>query len=809
MILNYFRTAIRNLLRNRGFTLINIIGLAIGMAASLLITLWVFDELSYDKYNEKIDNIYRVDRDIFYNKERFLVPVTGAIYGETIKSDFPDFEDMVRLYPNELSIEDNRGVDHNEQVFFVDPSIFNVFTFPFIQGDSEKSLEEPFTVVLTEKGAEKYFGNENPINKHIKIEWGDEKKSYLVSGIIENVPENSHFHFDVLVSFSTLETYMPDNLKTWLNNYLYTYVLLKDGINKEQAEDKLHVLVDQYILPAYQKFFQKDDVEASLKLYIKPVSEIHLSDMMWGIEPSGSKSSVYTFSIVAILILVIACFNFMNLSTALAGRRSLEVGVRKTMGANKRQLVIQFLGESFILALVSFIIALLLIEIVLPYYNTFTNKSLSLLSLGKTEILLALLVIIFGTGIVAGLYPAFYLSSFRPIIVLKGKMDATNKKFSFRQLLVILQFGISIALIIGTITAYLQMNYFQKKSLGFQKENLFVIPFESNYVRDHYNVFRDDLIQQPIIEKVAASSKVPATSNYSDTGFETELLPDETFLSRFYSVDYDYFDAYKIEIIAGRNFSKEFSKDTTDKWILNEAAIHKMGIKDPNKAIGKTYNAHRGEGQEKGKGKIIGVVKDYHYQGLDKKIEPMSHFLSSERIRFISVRYKEGKEKEMIELVENMWKKHFTGVQFSSMFLTERYNSLYQNEQKMQLTLIAFTILAVFVACLGLFGLAAFVAQMKTKEIGIRKVHGASIFSIVKLLDTVFAKWVLIANIIAWPIAYYFLDEWLTGFYYRIDMPFWVFIISGLLGLLIALITVSYRAIMAAKANPVDAIRFE
>ena len=303
MILNYFRTTFRNLFRNRGFTLINIIGLAIGMAASLLITLWVFDELSYDKYNEKINNIYRVDRDIFYNKERFLVPVTGAIYGETIKNDIPDFEDMVRLYPNEMSIEDIRGVDHNEEVFFVDPSFFNVFTFPFIQGDSEKTLEEPFTAILTEKGAEKYFGSENPINKHILIEWGDEKKSYLVTGIIENVPENSHFHFDVLTSFSTLETYMPDNLKTWLNNYLYTYVLLKDGIEKEQAEEKLQLLVDQYILPAYQKFFQNDDVEASMRLYLKPVSEIHLSDMMWGIEPSGSTSSVYTFSIVAILIL--------------------------------------------------------------------------------------------------------------------------------------------------------------------------------------------------------------------------------------------------------------------------------------------------------------------------------------------------------------------------------------------------------------------------------------------------------------------------------------------------------------------------
>jgi len=809
MLLNYFKTTFRSLFRNRGFALINIIGLAIGMGASLLITLWVFDELNYDKYNEKIDNIYRVDRDIFFHKERFLVPVTGAIYGLTIKSDFPEFEDMVRVYPNQVSIEDNRGVDHNERVFFVDPSFFNVFTFPFKQGDPTKSLNEPFTVVLTEKGAEKYFGNEDPINKQIQIEWGEEKKSYLVTAVIKNVPENSHFHFDVLTSFCTLETYMPDNLKTWLNNYLYTYVLLKDGVKKEQAEEKLQVMVDKHIIPAYEKFMKKDDVEGSMKLYLEPLSEIHLTDMMWGIEPSGSKSSVYTFSIVAILILVIACFNFMNLSTALAGRRSLEVGVRKTMGANKRQLVFQFLGESFIMALISFIIALLIIEIILPHYNTFTNKSLTLLTLGKPEILIALLIIIFGTGIIAGIYPAFYLSSFRPIMVLKGKMDAKNKNFNFRQILVVLQFGISIALIIGTITAYLQMNFFQNKSLGFQKENIMIIPLESNYVRDHYDVFRDELIQHPIIEKVAASSKVPATSNYSDTGFETELLPDETFLSRFYSVDYDYFDTYEMEIIAGRNFSKEYAKDTTDKWILNESALTKLGVTDPKKAIGKKYTVQRSNEDDYVEGKIIGVVKDYHYQGLDKKIEPMSHFISPTRIKYISIRYNEGKSKETIEIVENLWKKHFSGVQFSSLFLNERYNNLYQNEQKLQTTIIAFTILAVFVACLGLFGLAAFVAQMKTKEIGIRKVHGASIFSIIKLLDTAFAKLVIIANIIAWPIAYFFLDEWLAGFYYRIDMPYWVFIISGLLGLIIAMLTVSYQAIMAARTNPVNALRFE
>ncbi len=807
MFRNYFKVALRNLLRYKFFSLINIIGLAIGMAASILIALWVLDELSYDKYNKKADRIYRVERDIFYNNERFLVPVTSAIYGTTIKSDLPEFEDMVRLFPNEFSIEDNRGVDHRERVFFTDASIFSVFTFQFLRGDPGKSLEEPFTVVLTSKGAEKYFGNEDPINKHLLIEWGNEKKSYLVTGIIENVPDNSHFHFDVLVSFNTLETYMPDNLKTWLNNYLYTYVLLKDGIEKEQAEAKLQILVEQYILPAYIQFFQDDDPEASMELYLLPIKDIHLTDRMWSIESGGSKTSVYIFSIVAVLILLIACFNFMNLSTALAGRRSLEVGVRKTMGANKKQLVFQFLTESFVLAVISFVLALLIIEIILPYYNTFANKSLTLLTLGKSENLLILLIIIIGTGILAGLYPAFYLSSFKPIAVLKGKMNGKTSNFNFRQILVVLQFGISISLIIGTLTAYLQMNYFQNKSLGFEKENMLIIPVESNYVRNHYQVFRDELLQQPIIEKVASSEKIPTSSNYSDTGFETELLQDETFLSKFYSIDYDYFKTYGIDIIAGRNFSKEYPNDTLGRWILNEAAIKKIGIKDPEKAIRATFTHYGNELETKGE--IIGVVKDYHYQGLDKKIEPMSHFLSPKRIRFISVKYAEGKEKEILELVEKKWEKLFPGVQFSSIFLTERYNNLYQNEQKMKQTLIGFTILAIFVACLGLFGLAAFIAQQKTKEIGIRKVHGASTNSIIQMLNKVFIKWVLIANIIAWPVAYYFLDEWLAGFYYRISLSVWVFVISGLIGLLIAIMTVSYQAYKAARTNPVNALKYE
>lgn len=807
MIKNYLITAYRNLIRNKGFSFINILGLAIGMVASILISLWAYDELSFDGFHEKSNKIFRVERDLFFNGERYLVPVTGAIYGGTIKSDFPEYEDMLRLYASELSVEDQSNTDHQERVFFGDDSFFNVFSFDLLRGDPSLALKEPFSVVLTQKGAERYFGKDDPINKQILIEWEGEKRSYLVTGIMQNIPQNSHFHFDVLASFNTLETFMPENLKSWLNNYLYTYVLLKDDITVEQAEDKLQVLVDKYILPAYSQFLRADDTESSMKLYLRSIEDIHLCELMWGIEPSGSESSVYIFSIVAILILIIACFNFMNLSTAMAGKRSLEVGVRKTMGAKKKQLVLQFLGESFFISILAFIIALVIIEFILPFYNTFANKSLSLLSLGNTQNLILLASIIVVTGIFAGLYPAFYLSSFKPIAVLKGRSRGSSGNFNFRQILVVLQFAISIMLIIGTMTAYLQMQYFQNKPLGFSKENMLVIPVESNNVREHYQVFRNDILQLPIVEKVGSSSKIPTNASYSDSGFETVLLAGETFLSKYYSIDYDYFDCYNISFVAGRNFSKEYSSDVdASKYIINESAMHKMGIKNPDQIIGKQFDYM---GSENKNGKIIGVVKDYHYQGLDKQIEPMVHFLDVDSPSFISVKYTEGNDKEIAVLLEQKWKAHFPGVVFSSNFMEERYDNLYVNETRMQTTLIAFTILALFVACLGLFGLATFIAQQKTREIGIRKAHGASTGSIVNLLNQVFVKWVLIATILACPIAYYFLDEWLANFYYRIDLPIWVFVVSGCIGFVIAIITVSYQSFKAARLNPVDALRYE
>lgn len=815
MIHSYIKSALRNLVRFKFFTLINVIGLGVGLGASILIAMWVFDELSYDRFHEKADRIFRVERDIFFNGQTYMVPVTGAIYGTTIKKDYPDVIDMVRVDPIELSMEDLKGNLHKERVFFVDNSIFDVFTFPLEKGNPKTAMTEPRSIVLTQKAASKYFGNEDPLNQTLRLDIDDEMKTYKVTGVLKDIPKNKHFQFEILASFSSLEEVLGnEQLTTWLSNYLYTYVLLRDGIDKKQVEDKLDGLVEETIFPAYAEFTKSEgESDARMHLFLRPVTGIHLkSGLMWDIEPQGDITSVYIFSIVAILILLIACFNFMNLSTALVGKRSLEIGIRKTVGSSRGQIMRQFLGESIITAIIAFVIGIGLIEIFLPAFNNLTDKTLSLSIFGQPDKLAVLALIVIGTGIISGIYPSFYLSSIKPIVVLKSRFESAPGKISFRQILVILQFTISIALIIGTATAYQQLNYIQNKPLGYTKENMLVIPVESNYVQKHYDAYKNDLLTNPDITHVTMSQKVPAERDYSDTGWETDIQK-EIFLSRFIAIDYDFFDTYGLKTIAGRPFSREFKTDETENhYILNETAVKKLGFSDPKEIIGrKYYSSWIAENLEKEPdGKVIGVVKDFHFQSLKNKIEPLTLFITpSGWMSRISVSFEEGKDKEIIKYVEDTWKKHFPGVQFDYSFIEDQLKSLYTGEQKMQSILVAFTILAIFVACLGLFGLATFIAQQKIKEIGIRKVMGASVGNIVVLLTRSFSKWVLLANVLAWPLSWYLLSEWLANFNYRIIISIWVFIGSGILALVIAIVTVSYRAYRAGTVNPADALRYE
>lgn len=814
MLKNYFKTAIRNLLRHQAFSIINLTGLTIGLAASLMIAMWVFDELSYDKFHENADRIYRVERYINFEGQTFTVPVTGGIYGPTIVEDYPEAVNFVRVYPSTISVEGPDKSRIDEEIHYVDTSFFDVFTFPLKSGDPKTALKEPRSLVLSQAAAKRYFGDEDPMNQTLRLDTYGDMVTYKITGVLEKLPHNKHFDFEILASFSTLEdNWSSERLTTWLSNYLYTYVMLKPGTDKTLMEDKLDKLVSVHIVPALKKFFNKDEFDSgdNMRLLLRNITDIHLkSGLMWDIQVQGDINTVYIFSAVALMILLIAAFNFVSLSTAQAGHRSLEVGIRKTVGASKSSLVWQFIGESVMLSIIAFVFALALINIFLPYFNELTNKSLSMNVFLQWDKLLMLLIIVVGTGFLSGIYPAFYLTAVRPIAVLKGRMRQGNSRFSFRQVLVVLQFSITIALIIGTITALRQMHFMQNKDIGYNKENLMVLPVESNEVVTKFKSFRADLLRNPIILDAAGSQKVPAEREYSDSGWETDMKKEKA-MSRLFAVDFDFIPTYQIEMAAGRAFDKEISTDKNFKVIINETAAKKVGYENPEDAIGDKWHVDwiAKEIDSTATGEIIGVMKDFHYQSLRNKIEPLTIFLAGDWMNRISIRFKEGTDKEAIKFVEKTWNDHFPGIQFNYSFINDYLRTYYNAEVRLQTILMIFTILAIFIASLGLFGLAIFIAQRRVKEIGVRKAMGASRENIILLLSRSFRVWVLLANLVAWPVAWYFMDNWLSNFSYRIQMSVWTFVLSGLAALVVALLTIIYRSWVAASRNPVDALRYE
>jgi len=813
MLRNYFVTAIRTLLRNRTFSTINITGLAIGLAASIMIALWVFDEMSYDSFHENADDIYRVERHINYQGQTFFVPVSGAVYGSTILQDYPDVVNMVRVNPYELSVEGPDKTIFSEQVHYVDTSFLQMFTFPLKQGDPATALTQPRSLVLSEVAAKRFFGDEDPMNKTLRIDWDGEMVPYKITGVLEKLPHNKHFKFEILASFATLEDeFSEERLNTWLSNYLYTYIQLRPGTDKTMMEDKLDGMVSNKIMPAFKAFLNPDeDSEYGMRLLLRNVQDIHLkTGLMWDIEVQGDMNTVYIFSVIALMILLIAAFNFISLSTAQAGSRALEVGIRKTVGGSKNSLIWQFIGESVMLSLIAFVFALVLINTFLPYFNDLTGKELSMEVFAQADKFILLLLIVIGTGFLSGIYPAFYMTAVKPITILKGKMQQGSSRFSFRQVLVVLQFSITIALIIGTVTALRQMHFMKNKDMGYNKENLMVIPVESNNVVTHFDAFRNDLLRNPLIMIVSGSQKVPAEREYSDSGWDTDLL-DEPLMSRFFAVNFDFIDTYKIEMVAGRAFDKSQSTDKNFKVLINEATAKKIGYTNLNDAIGgKMHVDWIAENIDStATGSIIGVMKDFHFQSLKNKLEPLTIFVKEEWMNRISIRFEPGKEQEAIAFVEATWKDHFPEVQFNYSSINDYLKTYYNAEGKLQTILVVFTLLAIFIASLGLFGLAIFVAQRRIKEIGVRKALGASSGSIVLLLSKSFLGWVLLANLIAWPAAWYFMDAWLDNFSYRVQVNIWTMLLSGLAALMVALLTIIYRSLVAANKNPVDSLRYE
>jgi putative ABC transport system permease protein len=659
--------------------------------------------------------------------------------------------------------------------------------------------------VLTRAQAIKYFGTDDVISRSLTVDWGEQLTDFQVTGLLEEVPQNSHVHFEMLGSLST---YSDERLTPWFSNFIHTYVLLKEGASAEDLEKKLSALLTKYMAAEFAAFLGPEvDINDVFQLKMNPLLNIHLHPAeQFEIEPQGSMISVYIFSMIAILILIIACINFMNLSTAHANKRAKEVGIRKTIGAYKHQLWRQFLSESVLLAFIALILAVLLIKVFIPVFNVISNKNLSTGFLFQFENLLTFSGITLVTGLLAGLYPAFYLTAFEPAKVLKGSALSGTGKSAFRRSMAVLQFVISITLIIGTLIIYKQMEYIQNKSLGFDKENVVLITTESNTVRQNIDLLRNTLKDDARILSVGASSNVPGSSMFSDTVFKRGDS-DELYNLTYMAADYEFVDTYKFRVIRGRQFSKEFSTDIQGAVMINEAAAKEIGY-TPEEAVGKKLNRATSP-EEYMEGTIVGVLEDFHFKSLHRIIEPFLLMINFEYIRIISVRIQPGDVRGTLDFIRQKWVETFPEEEFEYSFLDDRINLLYESDGKMRNIFLVFSILSIFVACLGLFGLAAFTAQERTKEMGVRKVLGASEINIFVLLSKEFTKWVFLANIIAWPVAYFVMTKWLQNFAYRMDMGLWPFVLAAVLAFMIALMTVSYQSIRAALTDPVDYLRYE
>ncbi len=793
MLNNYLKIIIRNIRKNKGYSFINIFGLAVGMACCILILLWVKDELSFDRFHDNADVIYRITEHQYDSSgDYFPVAVTPWPLAEALKDDFPEIVDSARLRILSGRLISYKDKKFNEKDFVaVDPSFLKMFSFPLVKGDISTALTEPNSILVTEETAARYFGNEDPIGKVLAY---NNNIDFKVTGVLKNVHHNSHVQFDFLVPFESSLREFGWADSWWDNNYT-TYVQLAENTYVQHISDKV------------SNYLKKISSESRTKLIMQPLTDIYLrSDYAIDLYGHTENKSIYiyAFSVIAVFVLLIACINFMNLSTARSEKRSKEVGLRKVVGASRHNIIAQFYGESLFMTVISFFIALILVYLLLPAFNNVSGKLLSLDSMKDPAFLLGLLGIMLITGLVSGSYPALVQSSFNPVDSIKGKglrLSSKSGKSLFRSTLVVVQFTLSIILIVGTLIVYKQINYMLNKELGYEKESTVYFIKRAN-LRTQYDAFKSELLRDPDIVGVTTSSDIPTYTVHSTTAFSWEgKNPETRFLIHQFSVDHDYVKTFNMNIIAGRDFSREFPVDeTTQSFIVNEAAVKAMGLKNP---VGSKFILYRNEGQ------IVGVVEDFHYKSLQKEIEPLVLRIDSQRDNYVFVKFRSEHMQEAIVSVRGIYKTFNPDYPLEYTFLDEAVERLYNSEQKTRKVFNYFTLVAILISCLGLYGLAAYMAQQKTKEIGIRKVLGASIMNIVTNLSKEFILLVFMANVIAWPLACYFMNLWLKNFAYRIDLSVWTFVLSGLAALAIALITISYQSIKAATADPADSLRYE
>ena len=797
MFKNYLKTALRNLMKNWTFSFINVAGLAIGMAVSFLILLLVVNELTYDRFHENSDNIYRIATRIDAEGRKLNVPSVPAPFGPMLKELYPEIAEVARLQGENtrvISYEDK--LFEEDKIYYADPGLFEVFTVDVVRGDPKTILEAPFSLVLSEELAEKYFGKEDPVGKTLKF--GNEENPYTITGIAKKMPENSHFKFNMLASLSSLEKLRGD-LNSWMGFNYYTYLEIQGEHDAEALTQKYY---DQLMANMPDQIKQLD---IQIQLDLQPLTKIHFSSYTEGeMEPPGNPSYIRIFITIALLILVIACINFMNLSTAQSARRAKEVGMRKVLGAQRGKLISQFMGESLLLSFLGLLLAVMLILVLLPAFNQLIQKDLHFSPLVNWQVTLGFIVITFIVGLFAGTYPAFFLSSFQPIEIFRSRLKAGKAHKFFRNGLVSLQYIISISLICSTLVIFSQLRHVKDHDLGFNQEQIVTIGLAGTVKHD---VFKAELEGQPGIVNVSAADTMPGMGR-SETFFTFEEVAEGgRQVLPYIEIDEDYLDTMGMQIVAGRGFSREFPSDNK-ALILNETLAKQIGWDDP---IGKTVSMT--DFDEKREVilvpyTVIGVVRDFHFESLHQEIR--GHiFMLGDHFNMVAIKVRPDNISETLAGIEQVWQEMESGRPFDFSFLDETFERLYRTEQRLGKIFVYFTLVAIFIAGLGLFGLASFTVDQRTKEIGIRKILGASVPNVALLLSKEFTKWVILANVVAWPLAYYVMNKWLQSFAYRIEVHVWIFLVSGVTALLISLLTVSSKAIKAAIANPVKALRYE
>ncbi len=802
MFRNHLIIAYRNFVRHKLFSFINVFGLGVGLCVCMLISLWVLNECRYDRFHKNAGRIFRVERELFRDNVFSRWPITGGIYKQALIDDIPEVENAVRFWRRTFVIKDHQNLRRQQALYAADNSVFKVFDFDLEEGDEETALTEPMTVVLTAESAGRYFGTRDAVGRSLPFEWtSGQTVDFKVTGILKKVPRNSHIQFEMLISIAS---YPREQFTNWRGNYLYTYVLLRPTASNQEVEEKFKTFVERHLEPAYGDLLGRGrGIHEVLKMYLFPVTRIHLRPSVnWEAEPGGSIASVTAFSLAAGLVLVIACLNFINLSTARASKRAKEVGIRKTIGAARHQLRRQFIHESLLLTFVSLSLAFLLGEFAVRAVNRIFSGNLSLAPLFEPLNLAVVVAAAVVLGILAGLYPAFYLARFRPAGVLRGEVHSNRAKSRFRRNMVVVQFGVSIVIMIGMFTIARQLRYIQTRSLGFEKTNLVLLQVRSASAAGRYESFRNELLRDPRVVSVASANDAPGDPLYANGGVLRQDS-NEVINMIYYMTGYDYVETYGMEMAAGRAFSRDFRTEKTITVMLNESAAKRVGW-TPEEAVGKRLTLGTKE-----EVLVVGVVKNFNFKSLRTEIEPTLIVLNPSVVRQVAIRIKPGDEEEALRIVREKWERAFPEDQFEYGFLDDRMERLYESERTMRNISAVFSSLSVLISCLGLLGLVSFTAEEKTKEIGIRKTLGASTGNILVLLSGEFMKWIILANVLAWPLAWFLMNRWLQNFAFKTDISWKIFILAGFLTMSFGIITFISHAVKAASANPSDNIRYE